>query len=91
MVLQALVQPATQAGKPQERPPLNSGDHLSRAEFHRRYEMYPEIKKAELIEGVVIVGSPVHDHHSEPHADFAGLLAVYRWHTPGLRLQTINL
>ena len=86
MVIQAPTQPATRTAKWQERPPLNSGDHLSRAEFHRRYGMYPEIKKAELIEGVVIVGSPVHDRHSEPHADFAGLLAVYRWHTSGLRL-----
>ncbi len=86
MVVQAPTQPATKAVTWQERPPLNSGDHLSRAEFHRRYGLYPEIKKAELIEGVVIVGSPVHDRHSEPHADFAGLLAIYRWHTPGLRL-----
>ena len=86
MVVKAPTQPVTQTAKRRERPPLNSGDHLSRAEFQRRYAMYPEIKKAELIEGVVIVGSPVHAQHSEPHADFAGLLAIYRWHTPGLRL-----
>ena len=43
---------------PQGRPPLESGDRLSRAEFHRRYSLYPEIKKAELVEGVVIVGFP---------------------------------
>ena len=30
-------------------PPFEFGDRLSRAEFHRRYEAHPEIKKAELI------------------------------------------
>ena len=84
MVVQSPVQPATQAGKPQERPPLNSGDHLSRAEFHRRYEMYPEIKKAELIEGVVIVGSPVHRQHGRSHFQFGAILGAYVAHTPGL-------
>jgi len=39
-------QPARQV----EPPPLNSGDRLSRAEFERRYEAHPEIKKAELPE-----------------------------------------
>ena len=34
-----------------ELPPLNPGDFLSRAEFERRYQVHPEIKKAELIEG----------------------------------------
>ena len=34
-------------------PMLESGDRLSRAEFERRYERLPHVKKAELIEGVV--------------------------------------
>lgn len=42
-----------------EAPGLESGDVMSRAEFHRRYSMHPEIKKAELIEGVVFVSSPL--------------------------------
>ncbi len=33
--------------------PLEHGDHLSREEFRRRYEAMPEVKKAELIEGMV--------------------------------------
>lgn len=37
---------------------LESGDHLTRAEFHRRYGARPDIKKAELVEGVVYVGIP---------------------------------
>ena len=34
-------------------PPLESGDRLGAAEFLRRYEEMPRIKKAELIEGIV--------------------------------------
>jgi hypothetical protein len=50
-------------------PPLENGDRLTRAEFERRYEAMPHLKKAELIEGVVYVPSPVrHRQHSAPHA-----------------------
>ncbi len=49
-------------------PPLERGDHLSRAEFERRYAAMPYVKKAELIEGVVARPSPVHYlQHSRPH------------------------
>lgn len=66
-------------------PPLNSGDHLSRAEFERRYEAHPEIKKAELIEGVVYVSSPVrYDKHADPHFNIITWLGVYRAATPGV-------
>ena len=40
-------------------PALQNGDHLTRAEFERRYHAQPHLKKAELIEGVVYVPSPV--------------------------------
>ena len=50
-------------------PPLEPGDRLSRAEFERRYEAMPELKKAELIEGVVYMPSPVRlRRHGRPHA-----------------------
>lgn len=68
-------------------PPLNPGDHLSRAEFERIYDAHPEIKKAELIEGVVHMPSPIHiTQHSEPHARIIGWLTVYLAATPGVRL-----
>lgn len=38
-------------------PPLEDGDHLSRDEFERRYAAMPELKKAELIQGVVRIPS----------------------------------
>jgi Uma2 family endonuclease len=64
-------------------PWLNDGDRLNRAEFHRRYEMHPEIKKAELIEGVVYVASPVRiKKHSYLHLNLSGLLMVYQAATP---------
>lgn len=68
-----------------EPPPLNSGDRLSRAEFERRYAAHPEIKKAELIEGVVYVSSPLHvQHHADPHFNIITWLGVYCAATPGL-------
>lgn len=67
--------------------PLESGDRLTRAEFERRYEAMPHLKKAELIEGVVYMPSPVHfENHSEPHANIIGWLVAYRAATPGVRL-----
>lgn len=66
-------------------PPLNNGDHLTLAEFERRYEARPDIKKAELIEGVVYVASPVSLLHAEIHANIMTVLSYYRAHTPGIR------
>ncbi len=66
-------------------PPLETGDHLTRAEFERRYKLHPEIKKAELIEGVVYVASPVHVPHGEPHLYVGGWVTYYLAATPGLR------
>ena len=67
-------------------PPLENGDHLRREEFHRRYEAMPEVKKAELIEGVVYMPSPVNsESHAEPHLDLGTVLGTYRAFTPGVR------
>jgi Uma2 family endonuclease len=68
-------------------PPLENGDQLTRAEFERRYAMMPWLKKAELIEGVVYMGSPVHNEvHAEPHGVMVTLLGVYRIATPGVKM-----
>jgi Uma2 family endonuclease len=69
------------------RPSLESGDHLTREEFHRRYCARPDIKKAELVEGVVYVASPVRvGFHGAPHACVVGWLFAYRARTPGVQL-----
>ena len=67
-------------------PPLHNGDRLTRAEFERIYAAYPEIKKAELIEGVVYMPSPArYLEHGEPLFDAIGWLSMYRVATPGVR------
>jgi hypothetical protein len=68
-----------------EIPPLENGDRLTRAEFERRYDAMPRLKKAELIEGVVYMPSPVRFHrHSNPHFNLIGWLAQYSAATPGV-------
>jgi Uma2 family endonuclease len=66
-------------------PPLEPGDRLSREEFERRYRAMPQLKKAELIEGVVYMPSPARfKKHAGPHADVVGWLYVYKAATPGV-------
>jgi Uma2 family endonuclease len=66
--------------------PLENGAHLSAAEFLRRYEAMPEIKKAELINGVVYMGSPVRLHqHGVPDSLLQTWLGTYALATPGVK------
>ena len=68
-------------------PILESGDRLTRDEFHRRYCERPDLKKAELVEGVVYVGSPVSARfHGIPHASVVGWLVAYRARHPAVLL-----
>src|SRR5262249_39863237 len=50
----------------------------------RRYEAMPGLKKAELVDGVVYLPSPVCNAHAEAHFDLVGWLARYGAATPGL-------
>jgi hypothetical protein len=69
----------------ENRPPFQAGDRLTRFEFERRYNAYPEVKKAELIEGVVYMPSPVRiSQHGSPHFNLIGWLNLYLMVTPGL-------
>ena len=70
--------PATRARKTV---PLENGDRLTSAEFLRRYEAMPEIKKAELIEGHVHMAPPLRaDAHSEPDGLLHTWLGYYAAH-----------
>jgi Uma2 family endonuclease len=70
---------------PVEPPPLEGGDRLTRYEFERRYQARPDIKKVELIEGVVYMPSPVRaKSHSGPHGQIITWLGVYAAATPGV-------
>jgi Uma2 family endonuclease len=67
-------------------PPLENGDHLTRGEFERRYDAMPELKKAELLNGVVYMPSPVRFmQHGSLHASLILWVGYYRVRTPGLR------
>lgn len=73
------------AGSPRPRPvpPLQNGDRLDADEYLRRYHAMPAAVKAELIEGVVYMASPVSTFHGNPHADMVWWLGAYRLATPG--------
>lgn len=62
---------------------------LTAPEFLRRYERMPEVKKAELIEGVVYMGSPVRVfRHALPDNLIQGTLFNYAAETPGVQAVT---
>ena len=63
---------------------LENGDRLTRCEFERRYALRPDLKKAQLIEGIVYMPSPVSVAHAEPHAMIQAALLVYAASTPGV-------
>ncbi len=66
--------------------PLQSGDRLGVAEFHQRYAQHPSIKKAELVEGVVYMSSPVYTSHSKPHAQLVFWAGLYLAGTPSVQM-----
>ncbi len=80
--------PAPAADRPAgSTPVLENGDRLTRAEFERRYEARPDLKKAELIEGVVHVPSPTRSgSHARPHAATVVWLGTYALATPGVQI-----
>ena len=68
-------------------PPLENGDRLTRAEFERRYQAMPSLRKAELIEGVVYMAAALRFRsHGKPHAQLMGWLLSYQIATPGTEL-----
>lgn len=91
--MSAQLPPTTEKARPAPRrrartagpQPLTAGDRLTRPEFERIYQAHPEIKKAELIEGIVYMPTPVRfKQHGLPHSDVITWLGVYRAATPGV-------
>ncbi len=65
---------------------LENGDHLDREEFERRYSA-SKVKKAELIEGIVYLASPLRfTSHGKPHSQIVGWLVNYQAAVPGLEV-----
>jgi Uma2 family endonuclease len=79
--------PMTSATLPLTLPPLENGDKLTRHEFEQRYAAMPNVKKAELIEGLVCMASPLHAKaHAEPHAQIMTWLGTYSALSPNVQL-----
>lgn len=67
-------------------PKLQPGDVLTRAEFERRWNAMPDLKFAELIEGIVYMPPPISDSdHGSPHFDLISVLGAYSAATPGVK------
>src|SRR5438477_6406650 len=67
-------------------PLLENGDHLTQAEFHRRYEACPDDVKAELVGGIVYMASPLRRPHATHHPELSGAFWLYKGATPGIEL-----
>jgi hypothetical protein len=59
---------------------------MTQAEFHRRYEAYPENVKFELIGGIVYMASPLKRQHGTHHPELSFVLTVYKTGTPGVEV-----
>jgi len=64
-------------------PVLREGDHLTAKEFLYRWRSMPELKHAELIDGIVFMPSPVSKNHGRSHMSLSGWLWLYADLTPG--------
>ena len=67
-------------------PLMEPGDRLTQAEFHRRYECYPDDKKFELIGGIVYMASPARWPHGLYISELNFALGLYKSATPGVEL-----
>lgn len=68
-------------------PPLENGDRLNRYQFERRYKAMPNLRKAELIEGIVYMPAALRfKSHGQPHAWILTWLGTYEAGTPGVAL-----
>jgi len=63
---------------------LVAGQRLDQATFHERYEAMPPGLRAELIDGVVSMPSPVGNQHSRAHPFSLFWLLCYEEKTPGV-------
>jgi hypothetical protein len=63
---------------------LENGDHLNQKAFHERYRAMPADFRAELVEGMVFVPSPIKLPHGWHHAALMGCLYAYKAATPGI-------
>ena len=65
-MLAAASKPCAAGSSPSRPLPLENGEFMHASEFLRGYERMPQVKKAELIEGVFYMGSSVSVRHAKP-------------------------
>ncbi|MBM3786822.1 MAG: Uma2 family endonuclease [Acidobacteria bacterium] len=65
-------------------PPLLPGQKLTREEFLRRWDALPELKRAELVDGLVYMPSPVTNIHARFDTLLIWWLTSYEEKTPGV-------
>ncbi len=67
-------------------PPLREGERMTSDEFMRRWEAIPDLKHAELLDGVVHMPSPVGYRHNVVHPRIISWLIQYADATPGCQV-----
>jgi Uma2 family endonuclease len=67
-------------------PPLIAGQRMDQPTFHDRYEAMPPGTRAELINGVVSMPSPVGPEHGRAHVPALVWLSYYAENTPGVEV-----
>src|SRR5208337_2356549 len=72
------------SARPATLAPLVEGQRLDQATFHERYEQMPEGTRAELINGVVHMPSPVGPEHARATVPALVWLSYYQEQTPGV-------
>ena len=78
--LATLTRPAPREAR--DIPPLQNGDYLSREEFERRWDLHPEIKRAERIFGRVYVQMSLSPLHAKRHVVVSGWFFMYSLRHP---------
>ena len=67
-------------------PPLREGDRLTPEEFLRRWDAMPDVKHAELIDGIVHMSSPLSNIHGVLDQRMSAWLSFYTLVTPGCQV-----
>lgn len=67
-------------------PPLTNGDNLTREEFERLWDLHPESKHAERIDGIVYLETSVSPDHGVSHTLAMTWLGVFWAGRPGIEV-----
>ena len=80
----ATIATSKEGTSPEAWPSLWDGQHLTQSEFHRRYELLPDGRKYELLDGVVHMAAAERHRHGRLGHLLSMVLALYELSTPGV-------